>query len=235
MFKTILQRIFLSGKLKHTAKLIINAQYRSRYLTDKRFKNDYFQHETLTRFNRYPALFDQCRQYLNNVQNPHILSFGCSTGEEVCTLGEYLPGAHIMGVDINKWCLKQCTKKYPDERFIFCHRFSEQFLNSENFDAICCLAVFQRTESRRTNNEIAKEHTFEKFEAEIALLDTKLKRGGLLIIDNADFSFLDTHSSVAYRPLDFRRNQLLRVRPLFDRNNQKIADEQHMYRVFQKC
>jgi hypothetical protein len=75
---------------------------------------------------------------------------------------------------------------------------------------------------------------FEQFEHEIQILDSKLKPGGLLIIDHADFSFADTQCGHAYDSLPFEGNFATRARPLFDRNNKKISDEQHIFRAFVK-
>ena len=97
------------------------------------------------------------------------------------------------------------------------------------------MAVFQRTENRlRPDNAVAEGFTFERFEAELTTLDKKLKTGGLLIIDNTDFSFTDTQSASHYTPLDFEKNRIMRRRPLFDRNNTKISETQNNYRVFIK-
>lgn len=224
----------LLKKTWHLNKLLFNQSYRSKYLTNFKFNGQYFQIEFYTQHNRYPVLFAECASYLSKIPNPQILSFGCATGEEVFTLGECLPNATIMGVDINAWCLKQCKKKNIESRFSFFHRFSEAFKNSGNFDAIFCLAVFQRSENRTENRNTARDVTFEKFETEILMLDKKLKRGGLLIIDKADFNFIDTSCSVGYMPLDCKNNRIVRKRPLFDRNNRKIAEIHENHRMFIK-
>ncbi|MDR3697524.1 class I SAM-dependent methyltransferase [Mucilaginibacter sp.] len=221
-------------KAWYLSKLLFNQSYRSKYYTQLKFGNYYFQKESYSTPNRYPHLFTKCKIYLNEVANLQILSFGCATGQEVFTLGAYLPHAAIMGVDINAWCLKQCKKKNGESRFSFFHRFSKEFIKSANFDAIFCLAVFQRSENRTETRDTALNFTFEKFEAEIIMLDKKLKRGGLFIIDNTDFSFTDTVCSIDYKPLEFETNKMVRERPLFDRNNRKIADIQENYRMFMK-
>ena len=41
------------------------------------------------------------KQEFNSIEHPKILSFGCSTGEEVATLSKYIPHGSIVGVDIN--------------------------------------------------------------------------------------------------------------------------------------
>ncbi len=97
------------------------------------------------------------------------------------------------------------------------------------------MAVFQRTENRtRKDNRVARGHTFSQFESEIRILDSKLKVGGLFIIDHADFSFGDTACAGNYRPIGFEHNRLVRARPLYDRDNRKVTDQQDNNRVFEK-
>ena len=215
---------------------LINKQIRSEIITGLIFGNRYHQRSTFTIQNRYPFLFKACADYLSGVQNPRILSFGCSTGDEVYSIGEYIPHAEIVGVDINLWCIRQCNKKNKNPSYSFVHRFSKKFENAGDFDAIFCMAVFQRTENRTSNNNSTSQgYTFKQFEQEIVLIDAKLKQGGLMIIDQADFSFTDVVCSENYIPLNsFERNQMVRNRPLFDRNNLKIAESQNNYRVFVK-
>lgn len=219
---------------RHFGKLTTNEKYRSKYITNWKFGRYYFQKDSYTVLNRYPVLFAECQNYLCNTANPRILSFGCSSGEEVFTLGLYFPNATIIGIDINSWCLKQCKKKNTERRFSFYHRLSEEYINSKNFDIVFCLAVFQRTENRTETDEATQGFTFNMFEEEILILDKKLKSNGLFVIDNTDFSFLETSCSAYYRPLEFEKNKLLRPRPLFNRQNQKTAEVQENYRVFVK-
>ena len=218
-------------------KLCTNGRLRSETIAGWFSRNNLHQRVTFTANNRYPLVFKKCTEYFasrNNI-DPKILSFGCSTGEEVFSLGDYFPQAKIIGVDINSWCIRQCKKKSRNPNFSFYNRKSRNFENLEDLDAIFCMAVFQRTENRTSpDNRIAKGHTFEQFESEIEFLDQKLKVGGLFIIDHSDFSFADTSCAINYKPFDFEQNQLLRRRPLYNKSNQKIADEQTNYRVFEK-
>ena len=141
----------------------------------------------------------------------------------------------ITGVDINKWCIRQCVKNNRNTNFSFLTRKTGAFAHAGPFDAIFCMAIFQRTVNRtKPNNDIAKGFSFGQFENEIRLLDEKLKVGGLMIIDNADFSFTDTFCASRYTPLEFNDNQILRERPLFDRHNKKVAECSNHYRVFEK-
>jgi len=216
-------------------KLLTDARLRSEFLGKLKNNKQHYQISTFTKSNRYPLLFEQAKLYLQNIASPKILSFGCSTGEEVTTLAEYMPNATLIGVDINQWCIKQCIKNNKLTNQQFYHRFSREFESLTGFDAIFCMAVFQRPENRlNINNQVAVGFSFETFEKEIEILDAKLKPGGLMIIDNADFSFQDTKIADGYTPLQFERNQLLRNRPLFGPNHQKIAEKTFLYRVFKK-
>jgi len=218
----------------HLTKLLTNSPYRSIYITGRKFGTIYYQRSFFTQTNRYPELFRQSQLYFENLPIPEILSFGCSTGEEVFTIGEYLPNALVFGVDINAWCIKQCKKKYKNLRFVFNHSLSKEFDKSGNFDAVFCLAVFQRTENRTDISEKAQGLTFEQFENQIAILDEKLKSDGLFIIDHADFSFADTACAINYKPLNFETNAIQRSRPLFDKYNNKTAETQMQFRIFVK-
>lgn len=216
-------------------KLSTDARLRAEFLAKIKSNKYHYQVSTFTKEDRYPFLFRYCAQYLQQFVAPKILSFGCSTGEEVRTLGRYLPNAFIIGIDINKWCIKQCNKNNRKTNFFFYHRLSKEFKTLDSLDAVFCMAVFQRTENRTNkNNTTASGFNFELFEKELILLDSKLKVGGLLIIDHADFSFMDTVIAERYMPSEFEQNLLLRNRPLFNRDNIKISDVTFMCRVFVK-
>ncbi len=216
-------------------RLLRDAPYRNGVFTATIFRNKYRQRSILTKQDRYPLLFASAAKYLSTYPHPRILSFGCSTGEEVFSIGNYIPDADITGVDINRWCIGQCKIKYPSERFSFMHSLSSEFILSDKFDAVFCMAVFQRAENRlNKNNKTSDLYTFIEFESDITMLHEKLNPGGLFIIDNADFSFADTSCSRFYTPLDFENNRMVRNRPLFDKLNKKIADTQNNYRIFVK-
>jgi hypothetical protein len=232
----ILKSIYvLSKPLWMIARMTYNRRYRSEVVAGLKSKKRQYQISTYTKFDRYPELFAQCKLYFQESPPPRLLSFGCSTGEEVETLKFYMPHAQITGVDSNNWCIKVCRKKFINTGYVFYNSGSRKFLKRGNFDAIFCLAVLQRIENRNNKEKkVATGFTFDLFEQEIKVLDAKLKSGGLLIIDNCDFSFMDTTTASQYFPLDFEENQILQDRPLFDRNNKKIAEETFLHRIYVK-
>jgi trans-aconitate methyltransferase len=215
-------------------RFVVNRRIRSQMLTRLQYKEQHLQRETYSCEDRYPALFEYCRLHLESRPTPRILSFGCSTGEEVFTLARYLPHAEIVGVDINPWCLKQCRKQNRSPKLHFLHSLSREFAEAADFDAIFCMAVFQRSEHRANAQPAETGFTFERFAAEVAMLDRKLKPGGLFFVDECDFSFEQTEAATHYRPAEFEGNHELRQRPLFDRENRLVATEYASFRCFLK-
>lgn len=225
-------KVLRSGYL--VLKLITISSFRNQTFSRIRFKKHFHQTSHYTEINRYPDLFEICRDHFKHKPDIRILSFGCSTGEEVFSIGKYLPDARITGTDISKWCIRECRKKNKNKNLDFVHCRSEKFNKLNNLDAIFCLAVFQHPDNRLMSTGSASEYLFSQFENQIIILDKKLKTGGLLFIDNCDFNFFETVVSEHYSPLEHDLNRILRERPLFDRANKKILGITYTYRVFMK-
>jgi SAM-dependent methyltransferase len=210
------------------------SSYRNQTISRVRYKKNFHQISHFTQENRYPDLFEIFCDYFKYQKPPYILSFGCSTGEEVYSLGKYIPNVKIVGTDISKWCVKECIKKYKDSRFIFLHSKSTILEQMKDFDAIFCLAVFQHTHNRTEFVNTAIKYCFSQFEQQVIILDQKLKIGGLLFVDNCDFNFQETSVSKNYSPLKYETNKILRNRPLFNKYNTKISEVTDIYRIFIK-
>lgn len=210
-------------------------QRRSELLTRLRFPREQAQSATYTTADRYPALFHACSLLLQANPRPRLLSFGCSTGEECFALARYMPQAEVVGVELNRWCLRQCRRANHDPRIRFLHSLSPKFAAEPRFDAIFCLAVLQ-DERHRTEDlqHLTRGFTFARFEQKLAELDGKLLPGGLLFLDHCDFRFTETDLSLGYDPVDFPGNRRTRRRPLFSGSNQRIAEEYMMDRCFRK-
>ncbi len=216
---------------------ITNSRIRNEKISALINKKQQKQISSYTKENRYPVLFQITKKYFETKNTKYcdlkILSYGCSTGEEVKTLNDYLPGAKITGVDINKWCIKQAKKKYTNNNFTFTNNFDK--IENEKFDAIFVLAVLQNTINRTAkNNTVAQKFLFSDFNNEIVKLDKILKTGGLLIIDQTDFNFLDTEISKKYKVLNDKRNLITRNRPIFNNNNIKTNNTFKLNRIYIK-
>jgi SAM-dependent methyltransferase len=216
-------------------RFVMSPRIRSQVMTRRRYKEQHFQGETFSCADRYPELFAECRTRLQGGRSPRILSYGCATGEEVFTLARYLPAAEIVGVDINPWCLKECGRRNASERIRFWHSLSAEFAEAAGFDAIFAMAVFQRTEHRTDGAEPTHTgFTFGRFDAAMEVLDAKLKSGGLMFLDECDFSFAETGIAPRYEALEFEGNRAMRDRPLFGRDDRRISSVHASPRTFRK-
>lgn len=147
-----------------------------------------------TRLDRYPLAFRFARHWFEGRKDLRILSYGCSTGEEVLTLRRYLPGATIKGIDVDARAIASARALTAGERDIMFEVAATTAGEPERcYDAIFCMAVlrdprFDLPATRRATGRL----TFAAFEAEIDALLLCLKPGGLLFIAHGNFRVRDT-------------------------------------------
>lgn len=189
------------------------------------------QSTTTTRYNRYPNIFYTCTQLIKK-QHIDILSFGCSTGEEIITLKNiYFPSANIYGVDINNQILTECAKKV-NKKYLFTQ---EQFLlTKQTFDiifAMSCLCKWEETESVEDSSEL---YPFHVFESGVKMLHNKLNTNGLLVIYNANYMFEDTCVAENYRKISRKCIKESGIVHKFDKHNKKMHNINHNGVIFRK-
>lgn len=154
-----------------------------------------FQPFATTQMNRYPGLFGLAREILGDGPHISLLSFGCSTGEEVLSLRHYFQQATIKGIDINPRNIARCRRtlrRQPDAGLSFTVAGSARGEAAESFDAIFCMAVFRHGELGGFPDRCDGLLRFVQFEQAVTELTACLKPGGLLFIGNANFRFTDT-------------------------------------------
>lgn len=146
--------------------------------------------------NRYPLFFQFVAHQLRNYAQPKILSYGCSTGEEVFSLHEYVSHAVIKGVDINPYNILRCQKRLaarPVATISFTSAASPADEPDESYNAIFCMAVTRHGQLEAKRPERCDVVLpFSKFEALATDLARCLRPGGFLIIANSHFNLLDT-------------------------------------------
>ncbi|HVR91675.1 MAG TPA: class I SAM-dependent methyltransferase [Novosphingobium sp.] len=172
-----------------------------------------FQPYATTAEDRYPQLFDALAQRLAHLPAPRILSFGCSTGEEVRALRARLPNARITGIDLNPRSLAIARKNDTDP--LSYYRLAGAPLPGDRFDAVLAMAVFRHGVLEAEQPvECSAVLPFARFAEGVALLDTSLEPGGWLALYNSHFRFSDTPTSAGYacdplRMTDHRPRDLL--------------------------
>lgn len=175
---------------------------------------------TRTRFDAHPDVLRAARAAIAG-DAPRLLSFGCSTGEELLTLRAYFPRAEIVGVDINPRCLRAARRRCRADAAIRVQHASAPIAG--RFDGVFCLAVFDRRQLRDEATANADTiYPFAVFEGELRRLDALLRRGGVLALDGAGYRFGDTALAPRYdavpAPLDAPR-----VRRRYGRDNRLIG------------
>jgi SAM-dependent methyltransferase len=163
-------------------------------------ENLLMQPSSVTSADRYPKYFGLVRDELSGVLAPNILSFGCSTGEEVFTLRSYFPNANIVGIDINhhsiRVCQRELARRGGDEKITFRCAGSLEAELSEYFDAIFALAVLRHGDLRALWPETCDAILpFSKVERAAEDIVTGLKPGGILTICHSQFLFADMRVS----------------------------------------
>jgi 2-polyprenyl-3-methyl-5-hydroxy-6-metoxy-1,4-benzoquinol methylase len=189
-----------------------------------------------TATDRYPRIFRFVRDVLGPQNELKILSFGCSTGEEVFSLRRYLPRATIKGVDINPGNIaiaRQRLRENPDPLLSFEVARSTAAEPAAAYDVIFCMAVLRHGSlGRRGVTRCDHLIRFEDFATRVADFSRCLKPGGLLVIRHSNFRLCDARAGAAFETV-------LRVptngrTPLFGPDNRLMAGADYPDTVFRK-
>jgi SAM-dependent methyltransferase len=197
-----------------------------------------FQPFNQTATDRYPVIFGFVRDTLGADRDVRLLSFGCSTGEEVCALRRHFPRAFIKGIDINAGNIAACLRKlrrHPDLGAAFEHASSTRAEVSQAYDAIFCMAVMR--DGRLARSGVARcDHLirFEDFAHMVEDFHRCLKPGGLLVIRHSNFRLCDAPVGARFEPI-FRRAVSPRgATPIFGPDNRLMPGVQYPDTVFRR-
>lgn len=141
-----------------------------------------------TWYNRYPDVFGRCVDYFGG-NTIRILSFGCSTGDEVKTLREmYFQDSKIHGVDIDDEMTRACLALENEKT-----SFSSE--PDGMYDLIFCMSILCR------GGDVWSDGYFADFDEQLVALDAHLNIGGLLVIYNSRFRLADSTVYSRYEPV----------------------------------
>ena len=231
--------IYHAGTLVCGVKGILTNKQRREIFFIKLFKSGRVHQTTpVTSLNRFPVIFTACKNYFDGKKDIKILSFGCSTGEEVITLRHYFPNATIVGAEINQYSLEICQKRKLDDKMIFIDSTDRNIRNNGPYDAIFCMAVFQRTPQLITQKGIKslkRIYPFEKFDKQIRFLDECVKQNGLMVVHFSQYDFMDTSVFAKYDIWgDYNQNLYGDHSAIFDKDSQLVVNKQNRYSIFIK-
>jgi SAM-dependent methyltransferase len=164
-----------------------------------------FQPFNDTKSDRYPVIFSFVQRQLGTESRARLLSFGCSTGEEVFSLRNYFPRAVIKGIDINAGNIAVCQRRLrrsPDAGISFAAASSTHAEPANAFDTIFCMAVLRHGALERPG--VGRCDHLISFEAFARVVDDFrrcLKPGGLLVITHSNFRLCDAPAGVAFEAI----------------------------------
>jgi SAM-dependent methyltransferase len=180
-------------------RLVPTAEGRARLWTRTVHRDEVHQTTPYTEEDRYPELFDVTAALAPAAQR--ILSFGCSTGEELEAIRRRYPVAEIVGAEINPRSRRLARRLTSGDA-----RTSvvPPTLLEGDFDVIFALAVFQREPHKideTETNDISSLYRFDRFDAAITGLVERLRPGGLLCVINAQYRVEDSSAYPKLQPV----------------------------------
>jgi SAM-dependent methyltransferase len=195
--KPVLRRVPGFRAARFIYQVLHSVESRNSALIQLRPPKGLYQPYGTTSADRYPDIFQHVRSLLQGDATMRILSFGCSTGEEVFSLRRYFPQANIVGLDINPFNIAICRfrrLRAGDKRMTFAVAGSTDGEASASYDAVFAMAVFRHGDLNISPPPPVSGHRirFAEFEQSVADLARVLKPGGLLVIQYAMFRFGDT-------------------------------------------
>jgi SAM-dependent methyltransferase len=186
-----------------------------------------FQTYSYTLPDRYPWLFRFAAESLAQCKDPHLLSFGCSRGDEVFALRKYFPQAIIKGIDVDPRNIDHCKSRAPVElaqKMTFATAPNVESEADASFDAIFCLAVLCRGDLTANNAQFSSSSfLFEHFETIVADLARCVKPDGFLFLLTTNFRFCDTASAADFDTVLEAEPSQLAADVLFDSSNRLMA------------
>lgn len=231
--------VFVVRVMRELWRLAVDRPYRHTTWLRVMGRKGSFQPFADTQENRYPKIFNFVQSALGADSACRILSFGCSTGEEVFSLRHYFPHAAIKGVDISPGNVAICRhrlKQMLDPAISFELADSTRAEPSAAYDAIFCMAVL-RHGGLGLPGVTRCDHLirFEDFADAIADFRRCLKPSGLLIIRHSNFRLCDAPAAADFETiLSIPSSSGGRRPPIFGPDNRWMPGVDYPDTVFRK-
>jgi hypothetical protein len=181
-------------------RLLRTAEGRSILWTSSVHRSVVHQTTSTTSEDRYPDLFDCVARLRPDAER--ILSFGCSTGEELASLRSRFPSAEIVGAEINPR-----SRRVAKQRMAFDGRMAviPPTAIHGDFDIVLALAVLQREplsvfEAGWIN--LSSRYSYAHFDNIVRQLVAGLRTGGLLCVIHSHYRIEDSSVISSLQPID---------------------------------
>lgn len=230
---------FAVRAMRNLWRLAVDRPYRNVMWFYWRRPKGVFQPFNTTSVDRYPQIFHFVQNELGADSEVAILSFGCSTGDEVFSLRNYFSRAVIKGIDINPGNIADCRKRLncsPDAAISFAIASSTVSEPANSYDAIFCMAVLRH--GGLDSPDVARcDHLirFENFAQTIEDFRRCLKVGGLLVIQHSNFRLCDTPAGADFETiLSVKPPETAKKTPIFGPDNLLMRGVDYPDTVFRK-
>jgi SAM-dependent methyltransferase len=172
--------------LRHAA----TAKGRARLWTAIVHRREIHQTSPDTSDERYPELFDLAAELMPKASR--ILSFGCSTGQELVALRRRFRDAELVGAEINPRSRRMAGRRVRHDARA--KVVAPAGIEGE-FDLIFALAVLQREPHKIAELEVedlTPFYPFGRFDNAVSGLAKRLRHGGFLCVTNAQYRVEDS-------------------------------------------
>jgi SAM-dependent methyltransferase len=162
-------------------------------------RSEVHQTTPYTSDDRYPELFDLAAALMPDPQR--VLSFGCSTGEELIALRARFFEAGIVGAEINPRSRRLARRRIAEDPKA---RVVPPGQVEGTFDLIFALAVLQR-EPHRVGEvgmvDLRRHYPFRRFDSVVSRLLDLLRPGGFLCVMHAQYRVEDSAAGAQLEPI----------------------------------
>jgi hypothetical protein len=147
---------------------------------------------------RYWTEHTVLRRYVPSDNGVSILSFGCSTGEELAGLQVLFPAARLFGCDID-WHNLQCARALLGDRATIFASADGEVLRHGPFDVILCNSVLMGPTTVKSGRKQGIDAA--RWTDVLGVLAEALKPGGILQIINSNIPFRFHPAAAGFQPL----------------------------------
>ncbi len=211
--------------------LVVGGQRRQTAVAQILRPDNLFQPHATTAANRYPDEFAAISEALE-VSNPTILSFGCSSGEELLSLRGSFPTARIHGIDVNPLAVRSARKRVAaagQSAAIPVARGGDARAEAaSSYDGVLALAVFRHADLNDGPPTCDGVLRFADFERTVEGLAKCVRPGGLLVIRHANFRFTDCACAAGFEAIStgyLSAGEGGLPSPVYGRDNRKLGFE----------